>query len=135
METLRQYWNDVMEIPGAAWIIWISLLVGFVLVAVYCLQLIRGLATGQVAEPMDHLSQFRDLKDKGKLDDEEYSRLVNALPKSDGPDGDRAPVNDVKSPVPPRAPSAKEALKPNGKPPMTLAEALAAKAAKEKESS
>ena len=99
MESLRHYWNDVMEIPGAAWIIWISLLVGFVLVAVYCLQLIRGLATGQVAEPMDHLSQFRDLKDKGKLDEEEYSRLVNALPKPDGPDGDRAPVTDVKSPV------------------------------------
>ena len=71
-----------MEIPEARWIIWITLLVIFVLVGSYVAMYFRGQAKGISHESTDYLSDFRKLKDEGKLDDEEFGRLKQAIPKN-----------------------------------------------------
>ncbi len=71
-----------MEIPEARWIIWISLLVIFVLVGTYVAMYFRGQAKGIIKAPTDYLSDFRKLNEEGKLDDEEFGKLKQAIPKT-----------------------------------------------------
>ena len=70
-----------MEIPEARWIIWLTLLVILILVGTYVAMYFRGQAMGIVKEKSDYLSDFRKLKDEGKLDEEEFGRLKQAIPK------------------------------------------------------
>lgn len=70
-----------MEIPEARWIIWLTLLVIFVLVGTYVAMYFRGQAKGIIKEQADYLSDFQKLKDEGKLDDEEFGRLKQAIPR------------------------------------------------------
>jgi len=70
-----------MEIPEARWIIWLTLLVILVMVGTYVAMYFRGQAMGIVKEKSDYLSDFRKLKDEGKLDEEEFGRLKQAIPK------------------------------------------------------
>ena len=70
-----------MEIPEARWIIWLTLLVILVLVGTYVAMYFRGQAMGIVKEKADYLSDFQKLKDEGKVDEEEFGRLKQAIPK------------------------------------------------------
>jgi len=70
-----------MEIPEARWIIWLTLLVIFVLVGTYVAMYFRGQAKGIIKEQADYLADFQKLKDEGKLDDEEFGRLKQAIPR------------------------------------------------------
>ena len=79
--SLNEYWQSIMNIPGASWIIWTSLLVILILVAVYVVGLVRNLAIGgSDVDETDHLSEFRKLRDQGMIDEEEYKRLTAVVP-------------------------------------------------------
>jgi len=80
-QTIGEYYESIMAIPGAPWIIWTSVLVSLVLIAVYVVGLFRNLAIGEGdADENDHLSEFRKLRDQGLIDDEEYKRLTSVVP-------------------------------------------------------
>ena len=80
-ESISKFWEETMEIPEARWIIWLTLLVIFVMVGGYVAMYFRGQAKGIAQEPTDYLSDFQKLKDEGKLDEEEFGRLKQAIPK------------------------------------------------------
>lgn len=80
MESLTQWWQDVMEIPGAAWIIYPCLLVVFILIAWYVLQTLRNMALGGAPTSDDHLGTFRKMRDEGVLDPDEYKKLASLVP-------------------------------------------------------
>ena len=87
-DSIAKFWQETMEIPEARWIIWITLLVIFVLVGAYVAMYFRGQAKGGSQESTDYLSDFRKLKDEGKLDDEEFGRLKQAIPKNQDLNGE-----------------------------------------------
>jgi len=75
METsLKQYWTEVLEIPGAPLILWITALIIGIWVAYYFGKLFRDMALGGSSDPTSYISDFERLREEGKLDDEEYSR-------------------------------------------------------------
>ena len=56
-------------------------LVVCVAVAFYVVKLFRDMALGGREDPASYITEFQRLRDEGKLDDEEYSRLTKAIPK------------------------------------------------------
>ena len=70
-----------MEIREARWIVALSGLVICVAIAYYVVKLFRDMATGKSLEPANYISEFQRLRDEGKLDEEEFSRLAKSIPK------------------------------------------------------
>ena len=64
MASLTEWWNGVMDIPGASWIIYPSLLFVLVLIAYYVLLALRNLAVGGAPVSDDHLGTFRKMRDE-----------------------------------------------------------------------
>jgi hypothetical protein len=91
MESINKFWSKTMEIPGAGWIVAFSGLVICVAVAYYVLMLLRDMATGKTVEPTSYIGDFQKLRDEGKLNDEEYTKLAKSIPTviSDGVDDNR----------------------------------------------
>jgi hypothetical protein len=81
MEELKKFWSETMEIPEARWIVAISGLVIGLAIAYYFVKLFRDMALGRVEDPTSYITEFQRLRNEGKLDDEEYSRLAKAIPK------------------------------------------------------
>lgn len=81
MQAFKKFWSETMEIPEARWIVVLSGLVICVAVAYYVVKLFRDMATGKSDEPSNYISDFQRLRDEGKLDEEEFSRLANLIPK------------------------------------------------------
>lgn len=81
MESLKKYWSDLMEIPEARWIVLITGLVVCVCVGYYIVKLFRDMALGGNSDPTSYITDFQKLRDEGKLDDEEYARLKQSIPK------------------------------------------------------
>ncbi len=82
METsFKQYWNELLTIPGASLILWISALVIGLWVAYYFAKLFRDMAMGGSPDPPSYIGDFERLREEGKLDDDEYSRLKKSIPK------------------------------------------------------
>ncbi len=81
MEALKKFWSETMEIPEARWIVALSGLVICLAVAFYVVKLFRDMATGKTSEPANYISEFQKLRDEGKLDEEEFSRLATSIPK------------------------------------------------------
>ncbi len=73
-----------MQIAEARWIVWITLLVISILVALYVVMFFRNLAIGKNEGSTDYLSEFRKLKDEGKLDQEEFAKLKSAISNTAG---------------------------------------------------
>ncbi len=82
MEELKRFWTETMEIREARWIVIISGLVICVSIAYYVVKLFRDMATGKSMESANYISEFQRLRDQGKLDDEEFSRLAKSIPKA-----------------------------------------------------
>lgn len=80
MESLKGWWDGVMGIPGATWIIYPSLLIILILIAYYVLIAFRNLAIGGSNAADDHLGTFRKMRDEGMLDSEEYKKLAGLVP-------------------------------------------------------
>ena len=81
MESFQQYWAEVMEIREVRWIVMIAGLVVCVCVAFYFAKLFRDMALGKSEDPTSFITEFQKLREEGKLDEEEYSRLQKAIPK------------------------------------------------------
>ena len=70
-----------MEIPEARWIVWGTLLLFVLMIAVYVSFFFRDLALGNDQnESADLLTDFRRMREDGQLDETEYSRLKSQLP-------------------------------------------------------
>lgn len=76
-------WSEVTQIPEARWIIFGTLLLFLVLIAIYVSTYFRNLAIGgSESEDLDLLSEFRNLRDQGHLDNDEYNRLKTVVPEN-----------------------------------------------------
>ena len=75
---MLEWWNSVLEIPGATRIIYPSLLLVLVLVAYYVLQLFRNLAFGGGESTANHLDTFRKMRDDGMIGTDEYKKVALA---------------------------------------------------------
>jgi hypothetical protein len=80
MDSLQEWWLSVMDVPGARWIIWGSLLAALVLTAFYVVQYVRNLAIGGSSSSHDYLGEFRKMRDEGKLADSEFKKLAGLVP-------------------------------------------------------
>ena len=82
MEKFKQFWAETMEIPEARWIVAIAGLVTCVCVAYYFVKFFRDMALGESSsEPISIMTEFQKLRDEGKLDEEEYSKVKQTIPK------------------------------------------------------
>ena len=95
MDAIKKFWSETMEIPEARWIVAVSGLVVCVAVAYYVVKLFRDMATGKSSEPADYISEFQKLRDEGKLDEEEFSRLAKSIPKAILKVGNDNPLDEV----------------------------------------
>lgn len=78
-----------MQIPEARWIVFGTLILFSVMIALYVSFYFRDLAFGSKdAESDDLLTNFRQMRDDGHLGDEEFSQLKQVIPKS----GDTEPA-------------------------------------------
>jgi hypothetical protein len=85
MEELKKFWSETMEIPEARWIVALAGLVICAATAYYVVKLFRDMAIGHREDPASYITEFQRLRDEGKLDDEEYSRLAKSIPKPQTP--------------------------------------------------
>lgn len=93
MQSLLEWWNGVMAIEGARWIIYPALLAVLVLLAYYTLNLVRNLAVGQsTSGEFDYLGEFRRMRDEGHLDQNEYKKLTGLVPLPDTDTKNEDPV-------------------------------------------
>jgi len=80
LDAIAEWWAKVMAVPGANWVVAIFLLLSLLLVAIYVAKSFRDLATGRnEIDTSSHFADFEKLRSEGKLDEEEYKRLKEAL--------------------------------------------------------
>ena len=70
-----------MEIPEAKWVVLVAGLAICICAGYYVVRLFRDMAMGSRSAPTDYITDFQKLRDEGKLNDEEYSRLQKSIPK------------------------------------------------------
>lgn len=82
MQSLLEWWDGVMSIQGARWIIYPTLLAVLILCCYYFLNLFRNLAVGggDSSGDFDYLGEFRRMRDQGHLDQDEYKKLTGLVP-------------------------------------------------------
>lgn len=80
MQGLKDWWNSVLAIEGAEWIIYPSVLIVLVLTAYYAVQAVRNMAIGGSAGTEDHLGTFRRMRDEGMIAPEEYKKVAGLVP-------------------------------------------------------
>jgi len=80
MQGLKNWWNSVLAIEGAEWIIYPSVLIVLVLTAYYVVQAFRNMAIGGSAGTEDHLGKFRRMRDEGMIAPEEYKKVAGLVP-------------------------------------------------------
>jgi len=81
MESLKEYWNEVMEIQEVRWIVIVAGLVTCLFIAIYIVKFFRDMALGKSDDPTDFITDCQKMREEGKLDDEEYSKLQKAIPR------------------------------------------------------
>lgn len=81
MEAIKTFWSRTMEIQEARWFIAFIGLVVCLIIAYYFIVLFRNMAIGESTHPTDYITEFQRLRDEGELNDEEYTRLAQAIPK------------------------------------------------------
>ena len=70
-----------MQIPEARWIVWGTLLLFVLMIAVYVSFFFRDLAIGnEKSDTTNLLTDFRKMREEGQLDENEYSRLKSRIP-------------------------------------------------------
>lgn len=69
-----------MAIPGVPWIVYLSLLVVMVLIAVYVVGFFKNLATGEFGTSHEEdFDAIREIHGRGMIADEEYERAKQLL--------------------------------------------------------
>lgn len=82
MDSIKKFWSETMEIPEARWIVILAGLVISVAVAYYVVKLFRDMAMGVTPDPTSYISDFQRLREEGKLNDAEYAKLAQSIPKT-----------------------------------------------------
>lgn len=82
--SIREFWDQAMAIREAQWIMAAAGLLVLLLAGFYLFKLVRDMALGNTsfgpAESADFLTDFQKLRNEGKLNDEEFARLKQAIP-------------------------------------------------------
>ncbi|MFK7768337.1 MAG: hypothetical protein AB8B55_14030 [Mariniblastus sp.] len=86
METIKKFWSETMQIPEARWIVAVAGLVIVASVGFYLVKLFRDMALGKAPDPSSYITEFQRLRDEGKVDEEEYAKLTQSIPKNMDPD-------------------------------------------------
>lgn len=60
-------------------VIWVAVILSGIAITIYVAGFFRGHAMGKIDETANHLDQFRDLRDKGMLDEEEFSQVKTTM--------------------------------------------------------
>jgi len=92
---MLEWWNSVLEIPGATRIIYPCILLVLVLVAYYVLQLFRNLAVGGTGASDDHLGTFRKMRDDGMIGSDEYKKVAGLIPLPETNSDEKAAVSSA----------------------------------------
>ena len=80
VQGLKDWWNGVLAIEGAEWIIYPSVLIVLVLTAYYVVQAFRNMAIGGSGGTEDHLGTFRRMRDEGMIAPDEYKKVAGLVP-------------------------------------------------------
>lgn len=82
MQSLNKFWQEMMQIPEARWIVLGTLLLFVLMIAIYVSFLFRDMALGKSDEgSTEILSDFRRMRDDGYLEEEEYTKLKSQMPE------------------------------------------------------
>lgn len=69
-----------MEIPGVPWIVYVSLLIVLVLIAVYVAGLFRNMAlNASTSSPDEDLDVIREIHNRGLMLDEEFDKAKQRI--------------------------------------------------------
>ena len=82
-----------MQIPEARWIVVGTILLFVVSIAIYIAFFFRNLAlgSGETEEASDLLSDFRQMRNDGQLNELEFSRLKEVMPETGLPSNNGSP--------------------------------------------
>lgn len=110
-ESIRSFWSDINEIREARMVVWITILAIVLAVSIYAIKTIRDWLLGShQPTTSDHLTRFRELREQGKINDEEFTRLRSTVGQAaeflvksseSQPSGDRQrhPGSDAMDPI------------------------------------
>ncbi len=80
--TSAEFFSDIWEIPAARLIVGIAVLASLVLILFYVIKKVRGMALGKErADFSEHLSEFRQMYEEGKLDEQDFKRVKEQITK------------------------------------------------------
>ena len=80
MENLKQQWQELMAITGVPWIVYGSLLIILLLIAVYVVTFFKKLASGEFSDGrQEDFDVMREIHTRGMIADEEYERAKQLL--------------------------------------------------------
>ena len=86
MDEIKKFWSETMEMTEARWIVAIAGLVICVATAFYVVKFLRDMALGKVENSASYMGNFQRLREEGKLDDDEFAKLAQVLPKETSPE-------------------------------------------------
>lgn len=78
-KSIRQYWAESMEIDAVRWVVWGTILLMMLAVAIYVVGRLRAMFYDTAPDRHSYLGTFRDLRDQGLIEDEEFARLRQNL--------------------------------------------------------
>ncbi len=77
-DSISKFCQETWAMREARFVVWATLIVIAILIAVYVAGLFRGLATDERSGPIADLTDFETMREHGQLDDNEYKNLKAA---------------------------------------------------------
>lgn len=78
-ESLKKLWTEMIAIPEARGVIWVTVLLVLVVTGIYLAKFFRDFAFAARPSEEDRINDMRKLKEIGALNDAEYRRAREAL--------------------------------------------------------
>lgn len=78
-KSIRQFWVESMEIDAVRWVVWGTILLMLLAVAIYVVGKLRSMFHDTTPDRQSYLGSFRDLRDQGLIEDDEYAKLRQNL--------------------------------------------------------
>ena len=80
MENLKHQWQELMSISGVPWIVYGSLLIVLLLIAVYVVTFCKKLASGEFSGGREEdFDVMHEIHTRGMIADEEYERAKELI--------------------------------------------------------
>ncbi len=91
IRSLNDFFYESMQIPEGRWLVYGTILICAILIAIYVSVFFRNLALGTGGDDTDELlTRFREMRDQGQLDETEYSKLKKVIPDQAKPEALRS---------------------------------------------